>query len=140
MASLLRCFPIALAFLAFALILPVTAGAQCPTYLSQWGSFGSGNGQFNAPQLAATDAAGNVYVADSNNQRIQKFTGTGAYLTQWGSPGSGNGQFSYPYGIATNGDGDVYVADFSNFRVQKFGDAITPTTPTSWGRIKSLYR
>ena len=39
------------------------------------------------------DAAGDVYVCDSNNHRIQKFTGSGTYLTQWGSFGTGNGQF-----------------------------------------------
>ncbi len=53
-------------------------------------------GSSTSPYGVATDAAGNVYVADAGNHRIQKFTGTGTYLTQWGSPGSGNGQFNSP--------------------------------------------
>ena len=88
----------------------------------------------------ATDAAGNVYVADFGNHRIQKFSSAGTYLAQWGSYGSGDGQFSTPRGVATDAAGNVYVADQGNHRIQKFGDGTTPATTTSWGRIKSLYR
>jgi DNA-binding beta-propeller fold protein YncE len=94
MTSSVRRVGITLALLGFASILPAGVGAQ--TYLTQWGSFGSGNGQFNGPNDVATDGSGNVYVADVGNDRIQKFTNTGAYLTQWGSFGSGAGQFSAP--------------------------------------------
>lgn len=75
----------------------------------------------------ATDAAGNVYVADTNNHRIQKFTGGGAYITQWGSHGSGDGQFDAPLGIAIDTAGNVHVADANNNRIQKFGDALSDT-------------
>jgi PKD domain-containing protein/NHL repeat-containing protein len=120
MTSWLRCFGIALAFLVLASILPSTVGAQTPIYLTQWGSFGSGDGQFMNPTGVATDSAGNVYVADINNHRIQKFSGTGTYLTQWGSPGNGDGQFNSPVGVATDVAGNVYVADLDNRRIQKF--------------------
>ena len=43
------------------------------TFLTKWGSFGSGDGQFNEPDGVAIDASGNVYVADTGNNRIQKF-------------------------------------------------------------------
>jgi hypothetical protein len=43
-------------------------------FLLAWGSEGSGNGQFNLPHGVAVDAAGNLYVADNFNHRIQKFT------------------------------------------------------------------
>ena len=78
-----------------------------------------------------TDAAGNVYVADISNQRIQKFTAAGAYITQWGSLGGGNGQFNNPHGVATDAAGNVYVADFDNNRVQKFTG--TGTYLCQWG-------
>jgi len=100
-------------------------------YITQWGSLGSGNGQFNSPSGIATNAAGDVYVADFLNNRIQKFTGTGVYVTEWGSIGSGNGQFIHPYSIAVGPSGDVYVVDYHNFRVQRFTG--TGTFLNAWG-------
>ena len=56
----------------------------------EWGSSGTGNGQFGIPVGGMTaDAAGNVYVVDSGNDRIQKFDADGTYVDQWGSFGSG---------------------------------------------------
>jgi len=80
-------------------------------FLSAWGSYGSGDGQFNYPRGIAIDTDGLVYVADSWNNRIQKFTKDGQFLSAWGSEGSGDGQFNarslprtasfYPHGEAT---------------------------------------
>ena len=63
-------------------------------YLRQWGSEGSGEGQFQGIAGIATNASGDVYVSSSD--RIQEFSPTGAYLRQFGTPGSGNGQFARP--------------------------------------------
>jgi len=90
------------------------------TYLIQWGSYGSGNGQFNGPSWVAVDSSGNIYVVDTNNSRIQKFDSNGGYLAQWGSHGAGNGQFNYPWGIGVAASGDVYITDLENDRIQKF--------------------
>ena len=132
MTSCPRRFGITLAFLGFTFILPATVAAQPPIYLTQWGSLGSGDGQFREPAGVATDAAGDVYVADAGNARVQKFTGTGTYLIQWGTLGYGDGQFVYPFDVAT--DGDVYVADYGN-RIQKF--SATGTYLTQWGTYGS---
>jgi DNA-binding beta-propeller fold protein YncE len=51
-------------------------------WLMSWGTPGSGPGQFNTPHSIATDAAGNVYVADRGNRRIQVFDGEGKFLRQ----------------------------------------------------------
>ncbi|HPN63784.1 MAG TPA: SBBP repeat-containing protein [Candidatus Goldiibacteriota bacterium] len=89
-------------------------------FVTKWGSQGSEDGQFNNPHGVAVDSAGNVYVADSSNNRIQKFTSSGVFITKWGSYGNADGQFSYPYGVAVDSAGNVYVADSGNNRVQKF--------------------
>ena len=91
-------------------------------YLTQWGSYGTSNGQFEGPSGIAVDSSNNVYVADiGNNNRIEKFSSSGNYLTQWGSSGSGNGQFYSPQGIAVDSTGNfIYVADFGNHRIQVF--------------------
>jgi hypothetical protein len=65
MTSTARRFAIMLALLGFASIRPEVVGAQCPNYVTQWGSPGSGDGQFFRPYGAATDATGNVYVIRS---------------------------------------------------------------------------
>jgi DNA-binding beta-propeller fold protein YncE len=56
------------------------------TDLTQWGTSGSGNGQFRYPYSVATDAAGNVFVAEVGNNRVQKFGAlpTPTKATSWG--------------------------------------------------------
>ncbi len=102
-----------------------------PQFVLQWGSLGTGNGQFGFPVGIAVDGSGNVYVVDTNNNRIQKFDGTGAFLTTWGSPGPGDGQFDSPTGVAVDGSGNVYVTDRNNNRIQKFNG--TGTFLMKWG-------
>ncbi|SPP99645.1 hypothetical protein NBG4_1020008 [Candidatus Sulfobium mesophilum] len=86
----------------------------------KWGAPGSGNGQFSFPSSVVVDGGGNVYVADTNNHRIQALTTTGTFLSTLGAYGSGEGQFKYPRGIAMNENGKVYVADTNNHRIQIF--------------------
>jgi len=90
------------------------------TFLRQWGSWGSGEGQFNWPEGIAVDGSGTVYVTDSRNRRIQAFTVEGTFLRQWGSWGSGEGQFNWPEGIAVDGSGTVYVTDSGNSCILTF--------------------
>jgi sugar lactone lactonase YvrE len=59
-------------------------------------------------------------VADTGNNRVEKFTSGGAFITKWGSLGSGNGQFRSPFDVAVSGSGDVYVTDGQNGRIQHF--------------------
>jgi len=96
-------------------------------YISQWGTAGTGNGQFNGPNWVAVDNTGSIYVSDNGNDRIQKFDSNENYISQWGTSGSGSGQFSLydgggsAGGIAVYNAGSVlYVADTGNNRIQKF--------------------
>jgi predicted membrane-bound mannosyltransferase/DNA-binding beta-propeller fold protein YncE len=89
------------------------------------GAQGIGHGQFNYPRSVAFDAQGNVYVADSDNGRVQKFDASGKFLLAWGSKSPDGvigppGAFSQIWGIAVNKAGNVYVADTWNHRIQKF--------------------
>ncbi|MCC6348471.1 MAG: T9SS type A sorting domain-containing protein [Candidatus Eisenbacteria bacterium] len=97
---------------------PVAEGAPLPVLTI--GAFGGGAGQMNGPWGVGTDDAGNVYVADTQNNRVQKFSATGAYLTQWGAFGTGNGQFDGPRSVCADHLGNVFVVDGNNNRIQRF--------------------
>ena len=88
--------------------------------LGTWGETGSKKGQLRGPSGIEFDAEDNLYVVDSLNNRIQKFTKRGGYISCWGESGSDHGQFNRPWGITIDKTGDVYVADWGNHRVQKF--------------------
>ena len=118
-------------FLVTFILLPVSASSEetykfermWPTLQQPW--------YFSLPDDIAVDGAGNVYVLDGGNHRIQKFTSSGAFITKWGSEGSEDGEFDNPEGIEVDGEGNVYVADYFNDRIQKFtssGEFIT-----KWG-------
>jgi sugar lactone lactonase YvrE len=90
---------------------------------------------FNHPSGIALDSSGNVYVADTLNDRIQKFTAGGQLITIWGNFGNGDGQFHSPGGVAIDGSSSVYVAELDGCRVQKFTS--TGQFITKWGSAGS---
>ena len=62
------------------------------TFLNTWGSSASGNGEFSYPWGIALSDTGQVYVADGENHRIQRFDADGNYQLQWGSNGDDHDQ------------------------------------------------
>lgn len=91
-----------------------------PPFLDEFGEFGTGDGQFRFATGAAVAADGTVYVADSDNARVQVFDDDGNYVDHWGISGSGAGQFREPVGVALDSAGNVYVTDFDRDRVLVF--------------------
>jgi len=85
--------------------------------------------ELNKPHGLALDKEGNLYVADTNNQRVIKISSaTGNILLTLGRknpkgqfiPGSGKGEFNHPMDIALDREGNIYIADRGNARIQKF--------------------
>jgi hypothetical protein len=104
--------------LALALVLAAPVNAL---FLGEWGTPGSAEGQFNNPTGVATNSVNEVFVVDSGNNRVERFSETGEFLGQFGGAGSGAGQFSSPAGIAIDHNNFIYVADQGNGRVEQFG-------------------
>jgi len=98
----------------------IATSATSADFKFAFGSQGSGDGQFENPTGIAVDSGGNIYVADTFNDRVQVFKPGGLFWFTFGSVGAVNGKFNDPYGIAVDSVGNIYVADTFNDRVQVF--------------------
>ncbi len=124
------------------------------TSTCQGGIGGGGAGQLDVPDGVATDSSGDVYVADADNARIDKFSAGGSFIEaygwgvadgasqfetctstcQAGILGGGDGQLGqYLGGVATDSSGDVYVADYGNARIDEFSAAGAFIEAYGWG-------
>jgi len=77
-------------------------------------------GDFGAPQGAAVDGDGNLYVTDTMNNRVEIFDADGNFISEFGKHGDGPGYFARPKGIAVDSDGHIWVADEMQDRLQVF--------------------
>ena len=110
----------------FASALPLTSVlekqvAENYTFVKEWGSKGTGDGQFLRPHDLEFDKNDQrLYVVDRDGNRIQVFDKNGKFLFKFGEKGQGDGQFLVPYGLDVDVRGHVWVADRGNHRIQQF--------------------
>ena len=84
------------------------------------GTRGSDPGMLKNPRGIAVDISGNFWVADTGNDRLQKFNREGSLLQVIGRSGSKEGEFNSPSAVALTLKGNIVVADTGNRRVQVF--------------------
>lgn len=86
-------------------------------FVRLWGSHGEAPGQFNRAMALVLSKAGDVYVADTANHRIQRFDKAGNLLGVLGGPGALN----FPHDIALAPDGSLLTAEYGAHRITRFG-------------------
>lgn len=114
---------------------------QSGELVREWGTKGSGDGQFNQPGGIIVRANGNIVVADQCNHRLQEFTSTGKHIRtiggygakvgQFGSPEPSGSRFGGPHFLAQDSQGRVYTSEGAAGRIQQLADDGTPLL--SWG-------
>jgi DNA-binding beta-propeller fold protein YncE len=118
------------------------SSSQELSYIPSWRQ-NRGEIRLSSPSGVALDQEGNVYVADTGNDRIQVFSSNGTFISQWARPGevAGNGTLRSPQGIAVDSSsGNVYVADTGNDRIRVFssnGTFISQWTRAGNGTLRS---
>jgi DNA-binding beta-propeller fold protein YncE len=86
-------------------------------YIAEYAGQGKEPGKLNLPQGMIIDHEENIWVADTGNHRIQKYSPSGDFLTALGTEGSAATQFRNPTGLAIQNN-KLFVADNGNSRVQ----------------------
>lgn len=104
-------------------------------WYGEFGSVGTGDGQFSGPTAITHGPDGRVYVADEVTNRITIFTPDGNFESKWGEQGSAPGQIDGPAGLKFTADGDLLVVDHRNNRIQR----MTPDGKliSCWGSVGS---
>jgi predicted membrane-bound mannosyltransferase/sugar lactone lactonase YvrE len=103
---------------------PLPAPGVDPAGRYALGQAGAAPGAFAHLTGVTVDGQGGIYVADTGNNRIQKFSADGEFVAQVGGTGTEPGRFNQPSDIAVGADGTVYVVDTWNHRIQVFDSAL----------------
>lgn len=88
--------------------------------LFKFGKSGSEPGQLFHPTNIAFGPNGDVFITDTSNYRVQRFTAEGKHLRVYGQVGDRPGSFARPKGVAVDREGRVYVSDAAFQNVQVF--------------------
>ncbi len=118
-------------------VLRYAPGSTTGVVVAGGNGFGPAANQLWAPFGGLhVDAAGNVYVADAANHRVQKWAPgatSGVTVAGGNGPGSAADQLNRPEGVVLDGAGNIYVADNNNFRVQKWSPGATSGVTVAGG-------
>jgi RHS repeat-associated protein len=95
-------------------------GEEAAKHVRNFGKEGTANGDLKTPYGIATDSSGDVWVADTANNRIEEFSPTGTFIQVFGKEGTGEGKLKAPKGLSIDSSADAWVADSANSNVQEW--------------------
>jgi YD repeat-containing protein len=96
------------------------AGSANEETPQQLNTYGSASPHIGKARGVTTDSKGDLWIADTDNNRIEEFSPTGGFMTAFGTTGSNPGELLNPQGVAIDSAGHVWVADTGNSRIQEF--------------------
>ncbi len=108
--------------------------APTGTWLATFGNYGDPSGPLHGPAGIAVDSEGRMWIASWDGGQVEVLTQDGVLVGRFGS-------FNAPTGVAIDPDGRLVVSDIVFQRVSVFAiESAVPTTSSTWGRLKALYR
>jgi len=90
----------------------------------QAGTAGNLAGQLKAPRGIAITSTGTIWVADTGNNRLEKFTTSGGLISTLSGEGTEPGKLKEPSGITVAPDGSIWVADTGNNRIEQWNNLV----------------
>jgi len=93
---------------------------QTGIFITRFGGWGNGPGNFQYPVSVQVDGQGNIYVVDLNNQRVQKFSSNGKFLLEFGNHEKENERLGAVFSSSVDNDDNLWVADTSHQRIQVY--------------------
>lgn len=95
-------------------------GKEKAKHIRNFGKEGTGTGQLKASHGITTDSAGDVYVADTGNNRIEEFGPTGTFIQTFGKEGATEGKLKAPGAVAIDHENNAWIADTANSNIQEW--------------------
>ena len=106
-------------------------------FVRMFGQKGIERGQMNSPQGISVNIKGNIFIADTGNNRIQKFSGEGKFIKLVGGFGWNTAQFDEPSAIWARDGLHVLVADKNNHRIMHYDSNLNFVSVTDGAAINN---